>query len=73
MIKNSSTKGLGLNYVEPAFKAEFRVNFQGFIEDNFCLGCAKTGAKFYVGITNNKERRHQEHLNIGRYNGSKWI
>ena len=45
------------------FNTSIDANFQGFAEDNYCLGClgnfsdrsAKIcGTKFYIGITNNK-------------------
>ena len=65
------------------FNTSIDANFQGFAEDNYCLGClgnfsdrsAKIcGTKFYIGITNNKTRRHKEHLHLpGSYPGSKWI
>eukprot|EP00943_MAST-04B_sp_MAST-4B-sp1_P004519 g4519.t1 len=66
-----------------AFNTSIYANFQGFAEDNYCLGCLGNvldrstkicGTKFYIGITNNKKRRHKEHLHLpGSYPGSKWI
>ena len=65
---------------DPRFDIDHRANFQGTVEDNFCLGSQGPrgdkgvgGVKFYIGITNNPVRRHEEHSNEGRYPGSKYI
>jgi superfamily II DNA or RNA helicase len=72
-----------LSDVTPPFNQSIRANFQGFQEDYFCLGSqgylpdpstGVGGCKFYVGITNDKARRHGEHCHLeNHYPGSKWI
>ena len=46
------------------------LNFEGTHEDNYCLGSREGGRKFYVGVSDDEERRHRQHK--GEIAGGAW-
>jgi hypothetical protein len=50
-----------LKRLDPKFKEDKSLNFEGTKEDHYCLGCRPHGFKYYVGVTNNEIRRHDQH------------
>ena len=41
------------------FMLDIALNFEGTEEDNYCFGTRMLGCKWYVGISENEERRHR--------------
>lgn len=56
----------------PPFKREYRLNFEGTKDDNYCLGSRVSGCKWYIGVSNNEPRRHRQHRGVER-DGERYI
>ena len=62
----------------PPFKFDYRCNFEGTKDDNYCLGSRVSGCKWYIGVSNDEPRRHRQHRgeelsNEGKYIGAHYI
>ena len=62
-----------LNGLEPKFNNWKHLNFEGTEEDHYCLGSRYTGFKYYVGVTNDKHRRHAQHAGLEGDRGAYYI
>ena len=63
---------------EVKLSLDYRLNFEGTEEDNYCLGCRPSGCKWYVGVSRDEPRRHRQHhgterSNSGHYLGAHYI
>ena len=71
------TLPLQLSERVPPFKFDYRCNFEGTKDDNYCLGCRVSGCKWYIGVSNDEPRRHRQHrgeeLDGGKYIGAYYI
>ena len=50
-----------LNGLDPPFRSSVALNFEGTEDDNYCLGSRPSACKWYVGVSNDERRRHQQH------------